>query len=60
MNSKKYKPVNVDKDFLERFEYLYSGRDIKKIFLNRCLFLAVNDKDFFQKVYYNPIFIEVK
>lgn len=58
MTSKSKKPVNLDRDTLERFEYLYP--EVKQIFLNRCLKLALQDKKFFEDVFFNQLFMEVK
>lgn len=58
MTSKSKKPVNLDKDSLERFEYMYP--EVKQIFLNRCVKLALQDKKFFEDVFFNKLFIEVK
>ena len=57
-NSKTKKHVNIDSEVLERFEYLYPG--IKHIFLERALKLALQDKKYFEDVFFNPIFIEEK
>lgn len=58
MNANSKKPVNLDRETLERFEYLYP--EIKQIFLNRCLKLALSDKEFFESVFFNKLFLEVK
>lgn len=58
MTSKSKKPVNLDRDSLEKFEYLYP--EVKQIFLNRCLKLALQNKKFFEEVFFNQLFIEVK
>lgn len=58
MNSKDKKPVNLDKELVDRFDYLFPA--IKSIFLNRALELALQDKKFFEDVFFNPIFMEVK
>lgn len=57
-NSKNKKSVNIDKNIYERFEYLYP--DIVNIFINRALKLALQDKKYFEEVFFNKLFIEVK
>ena len=57
-NSKNKKSVNIDKNTYERFEYLYP--DICSIFINRALRLALQDKKYFEEVFFNKLFIEVK
>lgn len=57
-NSKNKKSINVKKETVERFEYLYPR--IKEIFVERALVLALQDKKYFEEVFFNPIFIEVK
>ena len=58
MNAKSKKPVNLNKELVDRFDYLYP--DIKSIFLNRALELALQDKKYFEDVFFNPIFVEVR
>lgn len=58
MNSKNKRPVNIDREKLEKFEKQYPS--LKELFLNRCLVLATQNPDFFQQVFFNPIFMEVK
>ena len=57
-NSKNKRSVNIDKNTYERFEYLYP--DIVQIFINRALNLALQDKKYFEEVFFNKLFIEVK
>lgn len=57
-NSKNKRPVNVDKELYEKFQYLYP--DVCSIFLNRSLNLALQDKKYFEDVFFNKIFIGVK
>lgn len=57
-NSKNKKSINIDKSTYERFEYLYP--DICSIFINRALKLALQDKKYFEDVFFNKMFIEVK
>lgn len=56
--SKKKRPVNVDKETFDKFEYLYP--EVTAIFINRALKLALQDKKFFENVFFNKSFIEVK
>lgn len=58
MNSPIKKPTNLDKDLCDRFETFYPR--LRGLFLERCLTLAIQNKDFFDEVFFNPIFIEVK
>lgn len=57
-NSKKKKSVNVDRETFERFDYIYP--EIGSIFINRALKLALQDKKFFEEVFFNKLFIEVR
>lgn len=56
--SKNKKYVNVDKSTLDRFDYVYPR--IKHVFAERAFKLALQDKKFFEEVFFNPLFIEVK
>lgn len=58
MNSKNKRPINVDKDAYEQFEKQYPS--LKELFLTRCLILASQKPDFFQTVFFDPMFMEVK
>ena len=58
MNGKGRRPVNVEREVCEQFEKQYPS--LKELFLTRCLKLAVEDSDFFQKVFFDPMFMEVK
>lgn len=58
MNSKTKRPINVDKDAYEQFEKQYPY--LKELFLTRCLILASQKPDFFQTVFFDPMFMEVK
>lgn len=57
-NSKNKKSILVDKDSLERFDYLYPR--LVGLFCTRAIKLALQDKELFEKIYFNPIFMEVK
>ena len=57
-NSIKKKSLNINKDLFERFEYLYPR--LTSVFVNRSLELALQDKEYFEKVFFNPYFKEVK
>lgn len=57
-NSKTKKSINVDKETVEKFEYIYPK--LKEIFVNRALKLALQDKEYFEEVFFNKLFIEVK
>ena len=58
MNSKSKRPINVDKEAFENFEKQYPN--LKELFLTRCLIMATKKTDFFQQVFFDPMFIEVK
>lgn len=58
MNSSRKRPVNCNVDSVQKFEQFYPH--LKEIFLTRCLDLACQDKDFFDKVFFNELFVEVK
>ena len=57
-SSKSKKSINIDKSTYERFDYLYPK--ICSIFINRSLKLALQDKKYFEDVFFNKLFIEVK
>lgn len=57
-NSKNKKHINVDSDLVDRFDYIYPR--IKHIFVQRALELALQDKNYFDEVFFNKIFLEVK
>ena len=57
-SSKLKKSINIDKATYERFDYLYP--EICSIFINRALKLALQDKKYFEEVFFNKLFIEVK
>ena len=57
-SSKSKKSINIDKATFERFDYLYP--EICSIFINRSLKLALQDKKYFEDVFFNKLFIEVK
>ena len=52
------KHVLLNRDLVDRFDYIYP--DIKQLFLTRALTLALQDKKYFEEVFFNPLFIEVK
>lgn len=56
--SKNKKPVFVDRKLCERFSYLYP--DLLAKFCERAILLSIQDKTYFEKVFFNPIFMEVK
>ena len=58
MNGKNKRPVNVDKNACEQFENQYPS--LKELFLTRCLILASQKPDFFQTVFFDPMFMVVK
>lgn len=57
-NSTTKKSINIDKEQYEKFEYLYP--ELTSIFLNRSLKLALQDKKYFEEVFFNKLFIGVK
>lgn len=58
MNSKNKRPINVDKDAFEKFDKQFPN--LKELFLTRCLQMASKKPDFFQQVFFDPMFLEVK
>ena len=56
--SKSKKQINIDKESYEKFEYLYP--ELTSIFLNRALKMALQDKKYFEDVFFNKLFIGVK
>lgn len=56
--SKNKKHVNVNKDTVDRFDYVYPR--LKHIFAQRAFELALQDKKYFEEVFFNSLFIEVK
>lgn len=57
-NSVKKQHINVDRELTDRFDYVYPR--LKHIFVARALELALQDKKFFEDVFFNNLFIEVK
>lgn len=57
-SSKSKKTINIDKATFDKFDYLYP--EICSIFINRALNLALQDKKYFEEVFFNKLFIEVK
>lgn len=57
-NSKNKKAVNVDKETYESFEYMYPK--LTSLFINRALFLASQDRELFETIFFNKLFLEVK
>ena len=58
MNAKTKRPINVDKNAYEQFDKIYPS--LKELFLTRCLILAVQNPEFFQTVFFDKTFVEVK
>ena len=52
------KAVNINKDTGERFNYIYPK--LSNLFAERAFFLALQDKKYFEEIFLNPLFIEVK
>lgn len=50
------RPVNLDRDLLERFERVYPR--LARPFCDRAITLALQDKKFFEEVFFNALFIE--
>lgn len=57
-NSVKKQHINVDRELTDKFDYVYPR--LKHIFVARALELALQDKKFFEDVFFNPLFVEVK
>lgn len=45
---------SLHNDFIKQYP------EVEKLFLDRCLFLALQDRKFFEDVFFNPLFVEVK
>lgn len=56
--SKKKRNISLDKEVVERFEYLYPK--LTGIFCTRAIKIALQDKAIFEKIFFNESFIEVK
>lgn len=54
----KNKQIRVNESLHNQFVSVYP--EVLKIYLDRCLQLALQDKKFFDYVFFNPLFIEVK
>lgn len=57
-SSKSRKSISLKKDLVDRFEYLYPK--LTAVFCNRALQLGLQDKELFEKIFFNPVFMEVK
>lgn len=58
INSRNKKPINCDREIVDKFDEFYPR--LKELFIKRSLILALQDKKYFEEVFFNPIFIEVK
>lgn len=56
-NSKKKKPINLDRQLLERFEYLYPT--LIQELLNKYIELCVQDRKYLEIVLFNDRFLKV-
>lgn len=52
------KTISLKKELVDRFEYLYPK--LTAVFCNRALELGLQDKELFEKIFFNPTFMEVK
>lgn len=57
-NSLNKKHINVSKELVDRFDYVYPK--LKHVFVERAIELALQDKAYFEEVFFNPLFVEVK
>ena len=57
-NSTKKQHINVDRELSDRFDYVYPR--LKHIFVARSMELALQDKNYFEEVFFNKLFLEVK
>lgn len=57
-NSTSKKPVNISKEIIDKFDYVYPK--LKQVFIERAITLALQDKKYFEEVFFNPLFVEVK
>lgn len=58
INSRNKKPINCDKEIVDKFDDFYPR--LKELFVKRSLILALQNKEYFEEVFFNPIFMEVK
>ena len=58
INSKNKKPINCERTVVDKFEEVYPR--LKELFVQRSLILALQDKKYFEDVFFNPMFVEVK
>lgn len=56
-NSKNKKPINLDRQVIERFEYLYPTL-IQEV-LNKYIELCVQDRKYLEMVLFNDRFLKV-
>lgn len=56
--SKNRKNISLKKELVDRFEYLYPK--LTAVFCNRSLELALQDKELFERIFFNPEFMEIK
>lgn len=57
-NSVNKKHINVSKELVDKFDYVYPK--LKHVFVERAIKLALQDKNYFEEVFFNPLFVEVK
>lgn len=56
--SKNKKLISINSEVVSRFEYLYPK--LTGIFCTRALTLALQDKEIFEMIFFNPLFMECK
>lgn len=52
--------IHIDRDIINEFDKLYPYPGIKHVFAQRAFELALKDRKFFESVFFNTAFIEVK
>ena len=57
-NSKNKTVVALDKELVTRFRSLYPR--LLSVFLERSINLALQDKNLFEKIFFSPMFMEIK
>ena len=56
--SKNRKTISLKRELVDRFEYLYPK--LTGTFCNRALELGLQDKELFERIFFNSAFMEVK
>lgn len=57
-NPKNKKAILLSKDVIDDFEYIFPG--VRSKFCERAMKVALQDRALFEKIFFNPMFLEVK